>query len=287
MAKVNLPMGYPLQSGAEAELIVYQGQLVRSYTLPNDPRSDSQLYERKFLSDASKMRGYLGAWARAALGEALGTKWASVLFQLIKSDSFSWWSDAKAEWESFAEVSQQDWRDAAPYQVTFNDQGYIFFCLVRVMVKALGHYGIATWKASEWGETQSTEALEWYQANYEWVVPAAGTPYDSEYFIYYGEWAEGSWYMNPSQLQLESSGSADDFYEFYCYSKNIYPTVRTDPDSGIIQCFIAGSLHVEIDMRPDQQNGLTFSLFTNKKRLRSVLLKPKTTGKICSIGGEV
>lgn len=273
-------MGYPLQQGLEHELIIYQGGLVRSYTMPKDPRSNSQLYSRKFLSDISKMRGFLGAWGRTALTEALGTKWASVLFQLIKTNAFSWWSEAKGVWAGFQEVNKEAWREAAPYKVTFNDRGEVFFCLVRVMVKAIRHYLLPRWKTAEWGETESAAALEWFTANYQWAVLLNGVAYNSPLLYRFGTWFDSFWHWNGWQPQIESSGSVNDWLEVYCYSKNISPSPRSDPDAGIFQVYIAGVFHAEVATNGISFNGSPLMFTSSKKRLRSVLLRGKNGDKI-------
>jgi hypothetical protein len=162
MAIVYLPMGYPLVSGAEAETIIYQGQLVRSYTLPNDPRSDSQLFSRKFLSDVSKMRSKLGAFGKLAMKETLGSAWSTVIFQLVKSDSDGWWSEAGEIWDSMTDEQKNAWRSASPYQLTFNDVGLIFFSLARVVFKALEKYRGNAYLSAEWGADDSAAAAAWW-----------------------------------------------------------------------------------------------------------------------------
>lgn len=283
MPTVYLPMGYPIQQGLEFGLIVYQGNLVRSYSMPKDPRSDSQLFQRKFLSDVSKMRSYLGVWGKTAMREALGEKWASVLFQLIKTDAFSWWSDAIAEWEGFEEENQQAWRDAAPYQVTYNDQGKVLFCLVRVMVKTIRHYLLPRWRTEEWGETESAAALAWFTADYQWALVENGAGYTSELINLFGTWVETLWHWNGTQEQIESSGSADDWIEAYCYSKNIYSGVRTDPDAGIAQVYISGLFHAEVETNQMNSNTGVLAFYSTKKRLRSVLIRGKNGAKIAFI----
>lgn len=157
-----MPFGYPLVSGAEAETIIYQGQLVRAYTLPSDPRSDSQLFSRKFLSDVSKMRSKLGAFGKLALKESLGSAWSTVIFQLVKSDSDGWWSEAGEIWDAMTDEEKNAWRSASPYQLTFNDVGLIYFSLSRVVYKALEKYRGNGYLSSEWDVGDSAAAAAWW-----------------------------------------------------------------------------------------------------------------------------
>jgi hypothetical protein len=254
--------------------------LVRAYTLPKDPRSDSQLLQGRFLSDVSKMRGQLGKWGRAALLEALGPNWGSVLFQLVKADSFSWWSDAKSTWESFAEIEQDAWREAAPYKVTYNDMGEIFYCLAYVVVKAIRHYTLAYWRTEEWGASQSSDALTWWGLNYEYALIDSTANYDSSLLVYRGTWTEVGWYLNAAQLQMESSGNVADLVEGYLFSKRIYLAVRDDPECGIGEMFVSGAKFSEWSLAPGNSSPYPFVFSDTKKRLRSFVFRGKDAAKV-------
>lgn len=165
MATVILPMGYPIQQGTEFDMIVFQGNLVRRYTLPKDPRNDSQVFERRFLSDVTRMRSTMGLWGKEVCKAALGSKWATILYQIIKADVGNWWSDAVTEWEGFEDENRDAWRDVAPYKLAFNDLGKIFFCLTRVIYYAVSFYGKYAFDVVEWGEEDSAAALVWWEKN--------------------------------------------------------------------------------------------------------------------------
>lgn len=276
MVQVYLPMGYPILQGLEFETVVFQSNLVRLYTVPKDPRSNSSLFHRRFLSDVSKMRSFAGKWARGAMIEALGSHWTTVLFQLIKTDSFSWWTEAGEVWDSFLEQERDAWRTAAPYKVTFNDKGWIFFSLVRVMVQALSHYGLASWKSSLWGAGESDEALEWFTNDYQWAFIENGGAYNHPLINYSGSWILSHWYQNQSQLAMKSSGSLDDQLSAYFYSKKIICVLYTDPNAANVQMFVDGVLHAE----GVPGSGVSFTLETTKKRLRSMHLKQTGSGII-------
>lgn len=177
MAQVYLPLGYPLVSGEGFANILYQGNLVRLYQIPNDPRSDAQLENRRLLSDVSKMRATLGLWARGACKAAFGSRWSSVLWQVIRTDIESFWSDAVDEWAGFWEGNKDAWRVAAPYQATFNDVGLIYFAMVRTLARAFVHYNGLEWQTQLWGEYESAEATTWWTRGIAGNALAAGTVY--------------------------------------------------------------------------------------------------------------
>jgi len=162
MVQVYLPMGYPLQSGNQFENVIYQGSVVRLYTLPKDPRSDTQLQNRRFLSDITKMRSTLGVWGKGVCKLSMGSKWGTVIYQAIKADIGGWWSSALDDWESFSEENQDGWRGNAPYQATFNDNGKIFYALARVIGQSVQEWGEYAWLGVLFGEEDFQAALDWW-----------------------------------------------------------------------------------------------------------------------------
>lgn len=174
MVQVYLPMGYPLQTGVGFANVLYQGSIVRLYQIPKDPRTDVQLENRRFLSDTSRMRSNLGTWARALCKLSMGTKWGSVLYQAIKADVDSCWSNAVSEWESLLEGERVPWRNNAPYQATFNDQGLIFFALTRVLAYALQKWGGYGWACAPLFGDDALQALDWWLGNAAGQVALGG-----------------------------------------------------------------------------------------------------------------
>lgn len=135
MVQVILPLGYPALSGEVEQMIIYQGTVARLYMVPNDPRTDSQMFQRKLLSDVSKMRGAAGKWAKASWKITFGTKWASIIYQLVRGDVNSYWSEAFSEFELMSSGDRESWDIAAPYQATFNRTGKVFYALARVLYR--------------------------------------------------------------------------------------------------------------------------------------------------------
>lgn len=162
MVQVYLPMGYPLQTGQEFSNVVYQGNLVRLYTLPKDPRTDAQIFQRRFLADVTKMRATMGAWVKGLCKMSMGSKWGTVLFQAIKADIGEWWSVSLDEWNDLDEGERVAWREVAPYQASYNDPGEVFFRIARATYQALEHWGGYGWLAEKMLESDAESALIWW-----------------------------------------------------------------------------------------------------------------------------
>lgn len=132
MATVYLPLGYPI-IGESFQNVIFQGTMARLYTGTNDPRVANQIFERKLLSDVAKMRGAAGKWAKSAWKLSYGSKYTQIIHQMVRGDVAGYWTSAGDQFDNFSTAQREAWRDAAPYQVTFNDPGKIFFSLMWML----------------------------------------------------------------------------------------------------------------------------------------------------------
>lgn len=146
-----------------------------------DPRTTSQNFERKLMGDVARMRGVAGAWAKATWKYSFGSRYSSAIYQLVKGDVDNNWSDGLAEFDSMTSLQKQAWRDAAPYQATFNDPGRVFYALARTIWNwddARG--GHLFEQENPWGGSASSIAAWWTAPleAYGWTV---GDP-DGDYY---------------------------------------------------------------------------------------------------------
>lgn len=240
-------MGYPQQSGQQFENVIYQGTVVRLYTVPKDPRSDAQLNQRRFLSDITKMRSMLGVFGKAAMKTALGSKWGTVIYQAIKADVESWWSNALEEWDNFGEVNQQAWRNAAPYQACFNDVGLIYFGLTRVLYQALLNWSFTTWGMALWAENESVAAAAWWARDLTSVMSNNGYDDLSVFINYYGSWAS---IVNASCFlgaYTKGVGSSGDYFEFFFIGSNVEIGYMKDASAGVVGVYIDGQFVQDVN----------------------------------------
>lgn len=165
MAQVYLPFGYPQLSGMEFANVIYQGEMVRLYTVPTDPRNDAQLQQRYVFADLARMRGTLGTFGRAVARIALGSRWTGVLTQIVKADVSEWWTGALDRWDGFAEISKNAWRNAALNQASYNDVGGMYYACARTLADALLYYTSDLWGVQAWGEADSAAATTWWTRN--------------------------------------------------------------------------------------------------------------------------
>jgi hypothetical protein len=273
MVQVYLPMGYPLQSGNQFANVIYQGGIVRLYTLAVDPRSDAQLQNRRFLSDVNKMKKCLGLWAKGSLKTVLGSSWGTVLYQIIKADVENYWSEALAEWETFAEVNQEAWRNAAPYQATFNDVGMIYFGLTRVIARTLFFYSGETWKASStWAENESALAVAWWAKDLTDAMVKGVYDDASTKIEYSGTWyIRSPWTAYNNATHMTNVLGASLMYFFIGLSSSF--TYAADPPGGTGELFLDG---VSLETFTQSIYGGTKIVTAQVRKLHCVKLVYKT-----------
>lgn len=139
MARVTLPLGYPLQSGA-FETFVYQGNVVREYINTPDPRTDNQLWRRKLFSDIAQMRASLGAYPKAAYKIQFGTRWSTIIIQICLADIGGHWSTAWDQWDAMTQQQRDYISFHVPFYATWNDPGRVWWAMYSALYNwALDH----------------------------------------------------------------------------------------------------------------------------------------------------
>lgn len=233
-------MGYPIQSGAEFSNVIYQGNVVRLYSIPTDPRSDAQLQNRRFLSDVTKVKKNLGVFAKGACRAVMGSSWGTVIYQIIKADIESFWSEALAEWDDFGATNKDAWRAASPYQATFNDVGEIYFGLSRVIARSLNFFSGSYWGSALWTETQSAAAAAWWAKDLTNVLTKGicfddhpGITYNANFTRYFDANAYGSYYR-------KAGGGGTPTLEFYFKARYFTFWFAKGPSYGVVKVIVDG-----------------------------------------------
>lgn len=224
MAVVYLPYGYPIQSGSVSETLIYQGVVVRAYEIPIDPRTNEQLFQRRFLADTSKVRSMLGTWGRGAVRTVFGSKWGSVVYQLIKADEAGHWVEAETLWNGFISAERTAWRDVAPYLATFNDPGKMFFCYARVLAELLIDFSGLAWESVIWGVGDSAAARTWWEKSVSDALIKGEHEETAAAFNFVGSWGrdDGAPNYGLHGGYAEFSGNnASDVVSFYYYGRTL------------------------------------------------------------------
>jgi hypothetical protein len=108
------------------------------------------------------MRSTFGDWCKGSGKNALGPKWATVMYQFIKADELGYWSEALDAWLAGSEGQRDAWREAAPYQATYTDPGKVFFMYARAFSKFVLEYVGDYLNGQLWGMGDSADCLSWW-----------------------------------------------------------------------------------------------------------------------------
>lgn len=184
MPKVYLPLGSQLAYGALGEIAVFQGESARAYVVPRDPRTDAQLNTRHYFHDINRMIKAGGTWARAAFRTNWGSRWLAILYGICKRDDFGFWSAADALFQSFTDPQQAAWDAAAPFQVTYNEPGRIWYNIHMVVWQYEQNFGMFQFELDEVYGDDSATALAWWTKTLD-GVPIAGVYDDNASFATY------------------------------------------------------------------------------------------------------
>jgi hypothetical protein len=187
MPTVYLPFGYPQLQGLEFANVIYQGEMVRLYTVPADPRNEAQIAQREIFADLARMRGTAGAFVRGVSRAALGSRWTGVFTQIVKAGVGAWWNDALDRFDGFADLAKDAWRLASLNQASYNDVGKMFYATVRTLSDAILFYGGSYWETQAWGEGDSVAAAAWWVRN----VDQYKSLQDGSDATFIGSWVDG------------------------------------------------------------------------------------------------
>jgi microcystin-dependent protein len=188
MAKVYLPLGSQSASGTLLETIVYQGQTVRVYDVPTDPRTSDQLDVRHLFYDITKMVKSAGPWARAVFKTKYGPRWYTLLYQHCKLDSFGGWSAGQAYWDGYDSMQRAHLDAVAPFLATYNEPGRIFLCLLQVLYFDSENYPGYSFDIADWEEGNIDDALDFWVRDLSTAFEGGTFASDDPLLTFSGSW---------------------------------------------------------------------------------------------------
>lgn len=288
MAKVKFPLFSGEAYGKFGNFVIYQGQTVKSYAEPRNPRTPSQVAVRDLFHDITKMVKAANTWARAAWYTAFGDRWFTGIYSRIKANQAEWWEYAYAEWEAFAIENQTAWRNAAPYQGTVEDAGLVFWVVIYTTVNWLIELGAPTFEADEWGEHDSADAAAWYALGLDETLTKGVYDDDNGQITYTGTWTpitDASAYGGGYQ---ESPATGSPGFAFYFYGTQFILKFTKDTDYGSMEVNTFSMTEQVVSQNNDPiqyQQGWTSPILG--KGLHLVLVARTGTGSISLDGVEI
>jgi hypothetical protein len=247
MPKVYLPLASAEAYGAFGEMIVFQGVTCRAYVVPSDPRSPAQLDVRKIFHDVTKMETFCGEWVRAAWKTAFGSRWYTSLYKRVTEDGKARYIEYSAEWDGFTNEQKEAWNEAAPFKVTYNPPGEVFYVLLCVVKDWFQQLGSPDFEIPLIDADSSVTAGVWAGRTLEGVLTAGAYDDDFEALVYSGDWsenldasAEGGSYHQSGEDESPSVG-------FYFYGTQFSLTFRKGAGYGIAKVATFGSTDILVE----------------------------------------
>jgi len=181
MAKVTMPLGGASASGHVGDQLIFQGNTVKAYRKPRDPKTPAQTYNRDKLQSITKTILAMKAWARGCLQGMLGIGW----YGLIYKEVLATWAESEIAYNQTWEGDKVFWENLAPYKSTRLEPGLVFYACYNALVGLCMVNGVNFFTDFSWLEGEAgTAKLFWDKENVSTFYPGiydntnAGFDYD-------------------------------------------------------------------------------------------------------------
>src|SRR3972149_2113096 len=189
MPRVYLPLASAEAYGAVGEMIVFQGVTCRAYVVPYDPRTEAQLSVRDIFRDVTKMETFCGAWAKAAWSTAFGARWYTALYSRVTANNKERYNESAAVWDGFTVEKKEAWNCAAPFQVTSNAPGEVFYVLMDVMQAWLTELYAPMFEFPGSEPDNAVDVGTWATQDLDSALSAGNYDDDHAGLVYAGSWS--------------------------------------------------------------------------------------------------
>lgn len=217
MPTVYLPLASAEAYGAIGEMIVFQGQTCRAYVVPYDPRTDAQLNVRELFYDVTKMQHFCGAWAKSAWKVVFGSRWYTSLYKRVTENGAARYNAAAAVWDGFTTFQKDAWNTAAPFKVTYNAPGEVFYVLMVVMSDWFTELGAPGYEFPGIDADNAAGIGDWAAWNLEDVLTSGSYQESQSQLIYFGSWSTISDASASGGAYKQSAASGSPSVSFYFY----------------------------------------------------------------------
>lgn len=217
MTKVSLPLGSAAAFGKFGSMLVFQGNWVRSYVTPYDPKTPAQVAVREVFRDITKQEAQFGLWAKNALRTVVGSRWYTGLYKRVTENSYERFGDAVELWNAFTTEQQDAWDSAALFQETTIRPGLAFFAVMYCLKDWLTLSNAPDYGLGNVNGGSSASNKTWATKSLDGAFTSGTYDDDDALLQYLGSWtdiADGSTFGG-SYKQSDASGSPSVSFYFY------------------------------------------------------------------------
>ena len=172
MPKVVGPLFSEEAHGKFGNALIFQGVTVKTYKEPANPRSAAQVAHRDFFADVTKMLKACIGTGRDTLSLNFLETWFQFLYGEIEKDDQDFFADALVLYGSFSAGSKVEWDENAPFTLTFEAPGQVFFSVIRYVYDKIVYDGGELEGLQAYAETESLDAVLWWTGEETLMVGA-------------------------------------------------------------------------------------------------------------------
>lgn len=235
MTKVSLPLGSAAAFGKFGSMLVFQGNWVRSYVTPYDPKTPAQVAVREVFRDITKQEAQFGLWAKNALRTVVGSRWYTGLYKRVTENSYERFGEAVGLWNAFTTEQQDAWDSAALFQETTIRPGLAFFAVMFCVKEWLDLSNAPDYGLGNVNGSSSASNKTWATKSLDGVFTSGSYDDDDALLQYLGSWtdiADGSAFGG-SYKQSDASGSPS--VSFYFYGTQLFLNYLKKTGAGGLQ----------------------------------------------------
>jgi hypothetical protein len=214
---VYLPLASAEAYGAVGEMMVFQGQTCRAYVVPYDPRTNAQLNVRELFYDVTKMQTFCGTWVKSAWKVVFGSRWYTSLYKRVTESGAARYNAAAAEWDGFTTEQKEAWNIAAPFKVTYNPPGEVFYVLMSVMSAWMIELGAPGYEFPGIDADNAAGIGAWAVMTLEDVLTAGSYEDSHAQLTYVGSWSLISDASASGGAYRQSAATGSPSVSFYFY----------------------------------------------------------------------
>lgn len=256
MPTVYLPLASAEAYGAIGEMIVFQGQTCRAYVVPYDPRTDAQLNVRELFYDVTKMEHFCGAWFKGACKVVFGSRWYTMLYKRVAENDRARYTAAALVWDGFTTLQKEAWNTAAPFQVTYNAPGEVFYVLMGVMWDWMQELGAPGYEFPGIDADSAVDVGAWAVRTLADVLTSGAYEDSNAHLTYAGSWSTISDVNASGGAYRVSASTGGPSVSFYFYGTQFSIVHEKDSTRGQMQIETFGMATQTINQNDSVQTWL-------------------------------
>ncbi|MCQ3938437.1 MAG: hypothetical protein DPW18_15520 [Chloroflexi bacterium] len=216
-------------------MIIFQGNVVRAYVTPYDPKSPAQVAVRDVFRDITKTEKQAGLWVKNAMRTVFGSRWYTGLYKRVTENGNQRLGLALDDWNAFTPGQQDDWDSNAPHSTETLRPGFAFFVVMWCIREWLTVSNAPLYGMDPLSGGNAALANEWYAKSLAGVVTSGTIDDDDVMLGYIGQWSDVGDAAAYGGTYKESGVTETPTCEFYFYGTQLSLRFVKKPNAGMLE----------------------------------------------------